>query len=150
MAIVIAGAVGALTASAVALATPVGWAAIGLLAVGLVCLAARHAYMHKADVNPQTLKELGGNLVIAAYWGTVGAVITGLSIALALSGGGSSDIFLGYYIGSRSDSVPILSTSQVVDNDTPRKPGEYLVYEGSRYTIGTDGKVIITKPESKV
>ena len=44
-----------------AVGTPVGWAALGVLGVGLLVVGARHVYMESQGENPETLDVLKGS-----------------------------------------------------------------------------------------
>lgn len=134
------------TAAAIGVAvTPVGWAALGLLAIGGMCLLARHLYLQSNDVKSDIRGDMVDSLKSAAIgFGFVVVIIAifssfldsdsgfGMGFAAGLA---VSDISAPYYIPSSSNEGPEERPEEPVKKDKP-----FLLFKGDVVVVEKDSK----------
>lgn len=145
----ISAAAGAAVATMV---TPVGWAALGVAAIAVLILLARHVIMAHAKENPHTLKALIANISLGIVSGTFG-ILCYVSAALfdeIPSVHGKLDRFkvwlqdfwVGYSLGSLCEDIPLVILGEGDGDNNER----YLVYKDDHFIKNHNGQIIISAP----
>lgn len=138
-------------AAAASLATPIGWAALGCLAMGVLLLLCRHVLIRKAGFNPQTLDSLAGNIAygtVAAALGIFCYVRSALfdempevSPSYKRFMDWVDDFRFGYAFGALGRSSPVIEPTSA--------PRIYYVYKGDRFVHYHNGNIKIKLPKQQ-
>lgn len=152
-----------LGAGTAAMVTPIGWAALGIAAIGILLLICRHVIMANAHENPHTLKALMANIGFGVIFGTLGilcyvcaAMFDELPPMKERMGGFKAwleNFWIGYAIGSLSHDIPIVIPAPTVDEEGSDKtittPQRYLVYKDDVWAKNENGQIIISEPSEQ-
>lgn len=130
------------TAAAIGVAvTPVGWAALGLLAIGGMCLLARHLYLQANDIK----SDIRGDMVDGLKSAAIGFGIVVVLIAICSS---FSDFDSGFGMGFAA-GLAVSNTTEPFylpssSNDRPEEPVKkdkpFLLFKGDVVVVEKDSK----------
>lgn len=127
----------------VAVATPIGWAALGVAAIGLLCLGIRHVCMKRAGIEPKSIQEFGRNLMYAA----------GGFCCASCGGDRPVDEKRSYWLGFSSKAIindgPVF-TLKVPSSSDDKPESQLVIYEGDQWHLDENGDIAITRNRENI